>query len=276
MMLKMKPLKFVVLICVSVAFLIMLILPFTFQKSEIKEEEKTTVVRVEPKKVEEPLHSVQLPDFGSIRDVKKKKRMFFDFIRPVVKAENNAILKQREFVLSVQDKLMLEEPLTAEEQTKLNMLVKKYRVSDKATPFQQVSKLLMRVDVIPDSLVLVQAANESAWGTSRFARIGLNFFGIWCYSKGCGMVPGARNEGANHEVKAFQSVQGAVSHYLHNINTNNAYAVFRTIRTQLREQHQPLTAQILATGLLPYSERGSDYVIEITDMLRHNRKYLAD
>ena len=134
----------------------------------------------------------------------------------------------------------------------------------------------MRVDVIPLPLVLVQAANESAWGTSRFSRIGLNFFGIWCYQQGCGMVPGSRNTGANHEVAAFQSLEEAVTRYFDNINSHNAYRVFRTIRFELRSQEQALNPEILATGLLPYSERGVDYVIDITKMLRQNQHFLLE
>ncbi|MFM9673737.1 glucosaminidase domain-containing protein, partial [Streptomyces galilaeus] len=81
---------------------------------------------------------------------------------------------------------------------------------------------LRRVDIIPKELALMQAANESAWGTSRFARIGLNFFGQWCYSQGCGMIPNRRNSGAAHEVAAFKSVRDAVSSYFKNINTHAA------------------------------------------------------
>jgi Bax protein len=121
----------------------------------------------------------------------------------------------------------------------------------------------------------VQAANESAWGTSRFARIGLNFFGVWCYRKGCGMVPGSRNTGAKHEVAAYSSISLGVARYLHNINTNGAYTVFRSIRGQLRDQNQPLAPEILATGLIRYSQRGIDYVLELTDMIRHNQHYFA-
>jgi Bax protein len=126
---------------------------------------------------------------------------------------------------------------------------------------------------VPVPLVLVQAANESAWGTSRFARIGLNYFGIWCYRKGCGMVPNGRTVGAIHEVAAFQSVDKAVASYFKNINTHNAYMIFRTIRAQLRAQNQPLIPKVLATGLIPYSERGVDYVIDINTMLRQNQAF---
>ena len=152
-------------------------------------------------------------------------------------------------------------------------MLKKYKVRNNYGQLSQIDQLLARIDVVPSSLILVQAANESAWGTSRFARIGLNFFGIWCYKKGCGMVPNGRNDDATHEVQSFKSVDDAVQRYLHNINTNNAYIVFRTIRSQLREQDQPLSPEILATGLLPYSERGAEYVLEITKMIRHNQVY---
>lgn len=96
---------------------------------------------------------------------------------------------------------------------------------------------------------------------------------MWCFEKGCGMVPRNRNNGATHEVAAFDSVEEAVTKYLHNINTNTAYKVFRAIRGQLRLQDLPLTPEILATGLLPYSERGTDYVLEISEMIRHNKQY---
>ena len=229
---------------------------------------------VKPVVVEKPLHKVDLPDFAAIKDVKQKKSAFFNFIRPAVESNNQAILAEREQVEDMLSAISLEQPLTDEQRQMLAQLAKRYRVSSNASQMTQLYQLLTKVDEIPTALVLVQAANESAWGTSRFARIGLNFFGIWCYKKGCGMVPRSRNVGANHEVEAFQSVDEAIKRYLHNINTNSAYHAFRTIRKQLREQALPLAPQVLASGLLPYSERGSDYVLEISDMLRHNRAYL--
>lgn len=87
------------------------------------------------------------------------------------------------------------------------------------------------------------------------------------------MVPSSRNSGADHEVAAYSSVKQGVERYLHNINTHRAYNVFRLIRGQLRDQNQPLAPEILATGLTAYSERGADYVLELTEMIRHNRPY---
>lgn len=252
-----------------------LIAPFTYLKPppiiEVVQEVKTKA----PKVIEKPLHDVTLPAFSKIRDIKEKKQKFFDFIRPSVVKENNRLLALRSDVDEIISQLSLGEPLSDEQQSQLKELTKRYRVKSKFSSLQAATELYNRIDAIPASLVLVQAANESAWGTSRFARIGLNFFGIWCYQKGCGMVPRSRNDSANHEVKAFTSLDDAVKHYLYNINTNNAYVVFRTIRKQLREQDLPLHPEVLATGLLPYSERGSDYVLELTEMLRHNKQYLG-
>lgn len=256
-----------------------LVAPFTFLPVPVQQlvpepvipEKKVEVVKV----VEKPLHNVRLPDFASIRDVKEKKRRFFAFIKPAVLAENEEILALRTEVQRLIAQLTLEQPLSEQEHAFIADLSKQYRVSKKFSLLRKLYELQLKVDVIPPALVLVQAANESAWGTSRFARIGLNFFGVWCYKKGCGMVPNGRNVGAKHEVAAYSSVEQGVARYLKNINTNSAYMVFRTIRGQLREQEQPLAPEILATGLIPYSERGTDYVLELTEMIRHNQSYLA-
>jgi Bax protein len=232
---------------------------------------KPTVVKV----IEKPLHDVMLPDFSTISDIPTKKQQFFDFIRPAIVQQNERILETRVELEYWLEQITLEHGLSEEQELKLQKLVKTYRVRKSSSSLQQINELLVRVDIIPLSLVLVQAANESAWGTSRFARIGLNFFGIWCYEPNCGMVPNGRNEGAKHEVAAFDSLDDAVQGYFKNINTHNAYMVFRTIRAQLRANNEPFSAEILATGLLAYSERGADYVLDITDMLRHNQDYFA-
>jgi Bax protein len=270
-------LGFIFLVLLSVG----LIAPFTFLPlpESMPTEEPVLVAPKAVKKaikiVEQPLHNVTLPDFAKIRDVEEKKRLFFAFIKPVVQAENKKILILRAEVARLIAQLSLEEPFSAEEYTLVSSLSKKYKVSENFSLLRQLYELQLKIDIIPLALVLVQAANESAWGTSRFARIGLNFFGVWCYRKGCGMVPGSRNTGAKHEVAAYSSISVGVARYLHNINTNGAYRVFRSIRGQLRAQKQPLAPEILATGLIRYSERGIDYVLELTDMIRHNRHYFA-
>jgi Bax protein len=276
----MKNQYFIKMVLLS-ATIIALVAPFTFLKPKQKLPPVVVVVEkavpvVKEKIVEQPLHNVKIPDFASIRDIKTKKRKFFKYIYPAIVKENNNLRALRAEVSTMIEALFLEENLLEEQQALLNSLIKKYKVSKKYSPLQQLNELLLRIDVVPLELVLVQAANESAWGTSRFAKIGLNFFGMWCYKKGCGMVPGGRDVGAKHEVAAFNSVQHGVQSYLHNINTNHAYGVFRTIRGQLRSQEQPLSPQVLATGLLRYSIRGTDYVLEITEMIRHNQVYFDE
>lgn len=274
---------------IKVGFLLLsfvfLIAPFTFLKPKHTEkilEISVKTVEKKPKKVivtkvyEKPLHDVILPDFAAILDVRSKKKLFFDFMRPAVVRQNNALLATRAKLNLWLEHISLELPLSEQDNQALTALVKRYRVNKNASPLSQLNELLVRVDVVPMPLVLVQAANESAWGTSRFSRIGLNFFGIWCFQEGCGMVPSGRNTGAKHEVAAFKSLDAAVAHYFYNINSNNAYRVFRTIRLELRSQDQPLHPEVLATGLLPYSERGADYVIDITKMLRQNQEYLIE
>jgi len=266
--------------------IVFLVAPFTFLKPKVTEQkledltiknaEKKTQKAIVKKVLEKPLHDVILPDFAAIRDVRTKKKQFFDFMRPAVDRQNNELLATRVKLNLWLEHVSLELPLSEDEYQELAVLVKRYRVNKGASTLSQLNELLVRVDVVPMPLVLVQAANESAWGTSRFSRIGLNFFGIWCYRQGCGMVPGGRDTGAKHEVEAFKSLDQAVARYFYNINSHNAYRVFRTIRVELRSQDQPLNPEVLATGLLPYSERGAEYVIDITKMLRQNKQYLIE
>ncbi|AJQ93661.1 glucosaminidase domain-containing protein [Gynuella sunshinyii] len=213
-----------------------------------------------------------LPDFGAIPDVALKKQTFFEFMAPIVEQENLHILKLRTALLQLQKKMMQPNSrLSRYQQLWLNNIARKYeskfcQVLDPAC----LDDLLLRVDKIPASLVLAQAANESAWGTSRFARRGNNFFGQWCFVRGCGMVPSQRDEGFVHEVKVFKSVDYSVRAYLLNLNTNPAYKKLRKIRRQLRENSNIPDGTSLAVGLSNYSQRGQAYVQEIIHMIEYN------
>ena len=122
----------------------------------------------------------------------------------------------------------------------------------------------------------MQAANESAWGTSRFAQQGYNFFGLWCYKKGCGFVPARRNSGANHEVAKFENLSRATYTYMRNINRHDAYRELRHIRASLRRAQLPVTGLALAEGLMNYSERGAAYVNELQNMIRYNKGFITE
>lgn len=270
--------SFILKICLAAAVVFMMIAPLTFLPPKIipyddpKEKDAVDIDVVKEVEVPEvPLHDVDLPEFGKILDVQTKKRSFFSFLTPAIVEENNKIMEKRKKLLVINKILEFGGQLREKHIKVVNELADHFKVNRNMPLNEKVAELVKRVDIIPPELVLAQGANESAWGTSRFARIGLNFFGIWCYSKDCGLVPKGRDAGKNHEVAAFKSVNANVRRYFQNINSHDSYKVFRLTRAQLRSQDLPLDPQILASGLLQYSERGPDYVIEITDMIRHNQ-----
>jgi Bax protein len=127
------------------------------------------------------------------------------------------------------------------------------------------------VDVVPVSLALAQAAIESGWGTSRFARQGNAIFGQWTSQDGKGLVPSARPEGKTHKVRSFDRLSESVEAYLLNLNTHRAYRDFRTLRQQSRNSGERPKGEVLATGLEAYSEKGEEYVDLLRDMIRVNR-----
>ncbi len=140
-------------------------------------------------------------------------------------------------------------------------------IEDEATR----AELARRLDEVPAALVLAQAANESAWGSSRFAREGKNLFGEWTYKNGEGLIPDERAEGENHAVRIFPTLRASVQSYFNNINSGRAYEALRVMREELRNDSRSLDALKLATGLSRYSERGEAYVEEIKKMIRSNR-----
>lgn len=217
--------------------------------------------------------TTRLPDFETYQDVGEKKAAFFDFLRPIVQEINQSTLKKRENVNRMLVKLNSGQALSRKESKALARLAAEYGIEE-ATELATAERLLKRIDIVPESLVLVQAANESGWGSSRFAKEGLNLFGQWCYSKGCGIVPSARGQDMSHEVTVFNTVEDAIASYINNLNTHPAYQLFRAIRAEQRLKGQEPDASSLVYGLLNYSERREAYVDELLQMLRHNQKYL--
>lgn len=214
---------------------------------------------------------VEIPDFAAIADVEMKKRAFFDFLQPYVDAQNEKVQGQRERLQVVIDKIKQGIEPDRNERVFLRTLSDEYEMEgeDYDDP-AYLERLLRRVDVLPPSLVLAQAANESGWGTSRFALEVYNFFGQWCYEEGCGLVPNRRRTTSSHEVKAFNSVEEAVNAYFMNLNTFPSYLDLRLIRKSLRDSSRPIDGISLTEGLNAYSERGEDYVDELQAMIHYN------
>lgn len=217
-----------------------------------------------------------VPNFAGFSNVIEKKRAFFAYLQPEIQRQNEIILKEREMVLALQKVMLQQQNFNQHQQEVFNNLIKKYQFTgDKILSLEQTFKMLIRrVDTIPVALVLVQAANESGWGASRFAQEGYNFFGLWCFKKGCGFVPKQRNDNAVHEVAKFRDLSHAVMTYTRNLNRHYAYKDLRMIRQNLRQADKPVSAKALAAGLSSYSERGQAYIDELLSMLRVNRKHM--
>ena len=215
-----------------------------------------------------------LPDFGAL-DVPTKKEQFFAFLEPKVQSANRSIERDRRRLEEIAT-TVTNETLSWRERRFIAVLAADYNVdmAGSADYPNTVAQLMRRVDVIPTSLVLIQAAKESGWGTSRFALLGNNLFGQQCFVSGCGIIPASRSTGLQHEVARFTSVDDAVVAYLHNLNTHPRYQRLREIRATQRAslgEQAGLTGSELADGLLAYSERGADYVSEVKAMIRQNR-----
>ncbi|HTN32644.1 MAG TPA: glucosaminidase domain-containing protein [Marinobacter sp.] len=213
-----------------------------------------------------------LPDFSAIRDTTEKKAAFFSFLYPRVVLANSRILIERDYL----DSLSKKSDLTIKEKNWLAAQADRLRVDADVGSPEQFASLHKRLDVIPPSLVLAQAANESAWGTSRFAVDGNNLFGQWCFSRGCGLVPQSRREGAVHEVAKFASPYRSVRAYIQNLNRHPTYQLIRDIRLKDRRSNNPLSGLEMAEGLLGYSERGEDYVQEIRALIHYNNLEFYD
>lgn len=217
-----------------------------------------------------------VPDFASISDVSEKKAAFFNYLKPEVEKQNAYLLSLRHYLQTVLREVMAGESIDEEDLERVTWLSEEYRVDDSKSLKSRILTLLERVDILPVELVLAQAANESAWGTSRFAQKGYNFFGLWCFRKGCGFVPSRRNEDANHEVAKFDNLSRATYTYMRNLNRHDAYKELRDIRSRLRANQIPISGVALAEGLMNYSERGAAYVEELQNMIRFNQEYLTE
>lgn len=207
-----------------------------------------------------------LPDFSAYQDTDAKKDAFFSFLYPRILLANARILIQRQHLLNLAEK----ETLSEEDLNWLKQQSERLRVPAELGSTAMFEMLTRRLDVIPPSLIMAQAANESAWGTSRFARKGNNLFGQWCFSEGCGLVPNSRPDGASHEVASFTSPYHSIRSYIQNLNRHQTYLALRNTRELFRQDNEPLSGPALAQGLIGYSERGAEYVKEIRSMIQFN------
>lgn len=216
----------------------------------------------------EQKNEISLPSFSESGTF-HRKRAFFNYLKPIVEYENRRIREQRSRLLDLKNN-----PWTDEDRAWLERMFIAYKLPVRLDDLQLWNQLLRRADVVPAELVLAQAANESAWGRSRFAREGNNLFGQWCFTEGCGLVPKQRAEGARHEVALFETPAASVRAYLLNLNSGSAYKKFRNIRVGLKRMNRPQSAMVLAAGLENYSERGKSYIESIRAIIRGNENLM--
>ena len=208
-----------------------------------------------------PIYLTKLPrDLKTLGDTKKKRELFIKIVLPLILDENEKITQDREKLFKILGKNFN----TVGERVWLKRRFREYKIAD-----QDLAKLKMRMDIIPVSLALAQAANESGWGTSRFALEGNALFGQWTWSKK-GISPKNKDPDSNHKILQFQILKASVKAYKNNLNTHNAYSEFREVRAQLRQEDKKITGLDLTKYVKNYSEIGEKYVKIIEDIIEKN------
>jgi Bax protein len=204
-------------------------------------------------------------DMAAIPSSDERKRFFIKLMLPLVLEANERLMVDRShliYLMSLQRVGL--DPALADRRWLADM----YELYEVAPGDD--AELLRRVDMIPPSLALAQAAQESGWGTSRFVHEGNALFGQRVWEAGDGMVPDDRAAGQSHEVRSFDGLNGSVLAYMVNLNRHPAYANFRDLRMSLRRTDRPLDPLLLAGGLGGYSEEGRGYIEKIRAIIRAN------
>ena len=208
-----------------------------------------------------PIYITKLPrDLKSLGDTKQKRELFIKILLPLILNENNKITEDRKRLFKILNKNFN----SPGERVWLKQRFKEYKIKD-----QDLSKLKMRMDIIPVSIALAQAANESGWGTSRFALEGNALFGQWTWSKK-GISPKNKDKNKTHRVLQFQVLKASVRAYKNNLNTHNAYREFREARAKLRENENSINGRELTQYLKNYASIGEKYVAILNDIIERN------
>ena len=208
-----------------------------------------------------PIYLTKLPkDIKTLGNTKQKRELFIQIILPFILDENLKITEDRKKLFKILSKNFN----TVGERVWLKRRFNEYKIDD-----GDLAKLKMRMDIVPVSIAIAQAANESGWGTSRFALEGNALFGQWTWSKK-GISPKNKDPNQSHKVLQFQVLKASVKAYKNNLNTHNAYKNFREVRAQLREEGKKATGLDLAKYIKSYAAIGEKYVIIIEDIIERN------
>ncbi|MGI9309450.1 MAG: glucosaminidase domain-containing protein [Gammaproteobacteria bacterium] len=202
-----------------------------------------------------------------------KKRLFFRALAPLALRSNELILADRDRLYSLNESFESFEALSARDQIWLEEIANRYRVlpDDSNIPDRTSLEMLkLRVDIVPLSIALSQSAEESGWGTSRFAAEGNALFGQWSWGKGIKPKQQRTSEHGDYRIASFSTPLDSVVAYTHNLNTGNAYQRLRARRAELRANNQPIRGMDIVDTLDKYSERGTDYVDTLKSIIQFN------
>ena len=216
---------------------------------------------VREKKLVKPVALTLLPaEIKMIENTKKRKEFFIQIILPLILKENNNIRVDRKRLFNIINK----SNNTELEKKWLSQKYKQYGI-----PSKDLSVLKIRMDEIPVSLAIAQAAKETGWGTSRFALEGNALFGQWTWS-GEGLKPKESEKSEGHKVMKFNVLQASVRAYHRNLNTHSSYQEFRFARAKLRDEGKELDSLILSEFLNEYAETGEKYVEVLQQIIEQN------
>ncbi len=217
---------------------------------------------VRNEKLVKPIYFTQFPrDLDNLQSVQLKKETFIKIVLPLIVAENEKILDDREKL-----KTLIEKKFTTDaEKQWLRQKLLEYKVKK-----SDLGKLMLRMDMIPVSIALAQAAKESGWGTSRFALEGNAIFGQWTWD-GQGIAPLNRDGDKNHKILKFPILRASVKAYKNNLNTHKSYIKFREKRDQLRKKNKSISGLALTNTLKNYAQTGSEYTKILNQIITQNR-----
>ncbi|WP_215223558.1 glucosaminidase domain-containing protein [Echinicola shivajiensis] len=210
--------------------------------------------------------------------IDNKKRIFFRGLAPLLLRSNELIKEDQSKLKSFIQAHSQNEELSNNDHKWIIKLAKVYQVdltNDQLT-VSTLEELSKKVDIIPVSLALAQAAEESGWGTSRFAAEGNSLYGQWSWGENAITPENQRKGLGNYGIAAFETLQQSVCAYMLNLNTHNAYSSFRNKRNELRKESKKLSGYELAGQLTKYSERGEDYVKTIRGLMDYNHLIATD
>jgi Bax protein len=203
----------------------------------------------------------------SAEEILERKRLFVSLLLPIIQEENRRLLKDRERISRIEQELANDEDIGKDDFDWLKQMAGDYELDPKARRNSEFfNSLRNRVDVIPASLIIAQAAIESGWGRSQVTREANNFFGHYCYGKDCGVpAPGVG------DLRVFDTAADSVKAYIHNLNSHAAYRQLRKHRLDARQAGKAPAGSQLAAFITAYSERGAAYIADVQTVIRANK-----